>query len=240
MLHQITIIAFDLDDTLWPCQPTIEYAEETLYVWLSEQYPRITERYNRQQIFDRRKQFTADNPAYSIDMSLMRQQFLRLLAEEADYDADIVERDGFENFFHARQQVTFYDDVLPGLQRLKKRYRLGSISNGNASVEHVGLGHLLEHSVSASDLNVAKPDKRIFHRLAQCFDSELSQILYVGDHPHYDIAGPENAGMPAIWMNRENIDWPEDLPKPRHEVSDLAQLEVLLKEYQMEELGPEK
>ncbi|MCP4494653.1 MAG: HAD family hydrolase [Gammaproteobacteria bacterium] len=231
MLHQITIIAFDLDDTLWPCQPTIEYAEEALYVWLSEQYPRITERYSRQQILDRRKQFTADRPVYNVDMSLMRRQFLRLLAEEAGYDVGTVERDGFEIFFHARQQVTFYDDVLPAIQRLKKHYRLGSISNGNASVEHVGLGHMIEHSVSASDLNVAKPDKRIFHRLAECFDAEPSHILYVGDHPHYDVVGPENAGMPAVWMNRENIDWPDDLPKPRHEVNDLEQLEVLLREY---------
>ncbi len=229
MLHKISIIAFDLDDTLWPCQPTIEYAEEALYVWLSEQYQRITELYSRKQILQKRKQFTVDNPAYSVDMSLMRRQFLRLLAEEADYDVDAVECDGFEIFFHARQQVTFYDDVLPGMQRLKKHYRLGAISNGNASVEHVGLGHMIEHAVSASDVNVAKPDKRIFHRLAQCFDTELSRILYVGDHPHYDVVGPESAGMPAIWMNRENAEWPDDLPKPRHEVSDLVQLEELLR-----------
>ncbi|MCP3687512.1 MAG: HAD family hydrolase [Gammaproteobacteria bacterium] len=229
MLRQITIIAFDLDDTLWPCQQTIEYAEETLYIWLAARYPRITERYSRSHILARRKQFIADYPAYSVDMSLMRRQFLRLLAAESDYDADAVENDGFEVFFQARQQVTFYDDVLPCMQRLKQQYRLGSISNGNASVKHVGLGHMIEHAVSASDLNVAKPDKRIYHRLAQCFETEVSRILYVGDHPHYDVVGPESAGMPAVWMNRENADWPDDLPKPRHEVSDLVQLEVLLK-----------
>ena len=64
---------------------------------------------------------------------------------------------GFDIFFEARQQVEFYDDVLPCLHRLKQKFRLGSITNGNASVPHVGLGDLIEHAVSASDLMVAKP-----------------------------------------------------------------------------------
>ncbi len=232
MLKQVTIIAFDLDDTLWPCAPTIENAEETLYCWFEDQCPRITERYDRRQIVQRRKQFVTENPQYGIDMSLMRHQFLRLLASESDYDADTVEHDGFEVFFHARQQVAFYDDVLPSLERLKSRYRLGSISNGNASVEHVGLGHLFEHAVSASDLNVAKPDQRIFHRFVEYFDAQPEEVLYVGDHPHYDVAGPENAGMPSVWINRENMSWPRELPEPRHQISNLQELEDLLCRYQ--------
>lgn len=232
MLHQITVIAFDLDDTLWPCAPTIEYAEETLYVWISEHYPRIVERYSRAEIFDRRKQFTSNNPEFAINMTLMRHEFLRFLAVESDYDADRLVEEGFEVFFHARQQVTFYDDVLPCLERLKTLYRLGSISNGNASVEHVGLGHLFEHAVSAADLNVAKPDQRIFHHFAERFEAQPDQVLYVGDHPLYDVIGPEEAGMPSIWINRENQDWPEELQAPRHEIDNLHQLEALLAKYQ--------
>lgn len=231
MLSQISIIAFDLDDTLWPCQPTIEYAEETLYLWLSDQYPRITDRYNREKILARRKQFTRETPEYSVNLTLMRHEFLRFLAVEAEYDADSVDRDGFAVFFLARQQVTFYDDVLPSLERLKNRYRLGSISNGNASVEHVGLSHLFEHALSASDMNVAKPDKRIFHRFAGHFEVAPEQVLYVGDHPLYDVVGPEQAGMPSIWINRENQSWPEDLLEPRYQISDLEQLEAILAEY---------
>ena len=231
MLQQVTIIAFDLDDTLWPCAPTLEYAEETLYCWLENEYPRITQRYDRQQLVRLRKQFMTENPEYCVDMSLMRHQFLRLLASESDYDADIVEDRGFAVFFHARQRVTFYDDVIPSLERLKERYRLGAISNGNASVEHVGLGHLFEHAVSASDMNIAKPDQRIFHRFVEHFDARPEQVLYVGDHPHYDVAGPENAGMPSVWINRENMTWPKELPEPRHEINDLQQLEDLLSRF---------
>ena len=231
MLNNIVIIAFDLDDTLWPCQPVIEYAEETLYLWLAEHYPRITDRYSRQAILEKRKAFTLEKPEYQANFTLMRHAFLNYVGKEAGYDASEVEHKGFEAFFHARQQVSFYDDVMPGLERLKQNYRLGSISNGNASVEHVGLGSFFEHSVSAADLNVAKPDQRIFHHFAERCEVDPHQVLYVGDHPHYDVVGPEQAGMPAVWVNREQNKWPDDLPAPRHEIDSLYQLEALLNEF---------
>ncbi len=228
MLDNIDIIAFDLDDTLWPCMPTIQYAEETLYQWLGQNFPRITEWHSPEEMVNRRKQFMLRDEIYSIDFSLLRQEFLKLLAREAGYDSKTVSEDGFEVFYEARQRVSFYDDVLPCLQRLQSRYRLGAISNGNASVEKVGLGHLIEHSVSASEIKVAKPDKLIFHDLVKRFGVPANRVLYVGDHPEFDVVGPMNAGLQAIWINRENNIWPENLQRPTHQISNLHELELLL------------
>ena len=228
MLNQVRVIAFDLDDTLWPCMPTIRRAEETLYQWLAQHYPRITQGFDSEEIVEYRRKFTARDLRYSIDMTGMRRDFLQHLGEIHDYDGEQVAHNGFEVFFEARQQVEFYDDVLPCLQRLKRKFRLGTISNGNASVEHVGLGELIEHAVSASDLMVAKPDPLIYQHLAQRFDVRPEEIIYVGDHPHYDVVGSLDAGYQAVWINREAIPWPEQLPQPVHQVSDLHQLEALL------------
>ena len=228
MLNQIRVIAFDLDDTLWPCMPTIRRAEETLYRWLSRHYPRITQGFDDEEIVTYRREFSARDQRYSIDMTGMRRDFLHHLGEIHDYDGEQVAREGFEVFFEARQQVEFYEDVLPCLQRLKGRFRLGTISNGNASVEHVGLGDLIEHAVSASDLMVAKPDPLIYQHLAQRFDTRPEEILYVGDHPHYDVVGSIDAGYQAVWINRDAIPWPQQLPQPEYQVSDLHQLETLL------------
>jgi FMN hydrolase / 5-amino-6-(5-phospho-D-ribitylamino)uracil phosphatase len=230
VLNQINVIAFDLDDTLWPCMPTIRRAEETLYQWLAQYYPRITDGFDTEEIVAYRREFTARDQRYAIDMTGMRRDFLHHLGEMHDYDGKRVAQDGFEVFFEARQQVEFYEDVLPCLRRLKRRFRLGTISNGNASVEHVGLGELIEHAVSASDLMVAKPDPLIYRHLAQRFDVRPEEILYVGDHPHYDVIGSIDAGYQAVWINREAITWPEQFPRPDHQVSDLHQLEVLLSE----------
>ena len=210
--------------------PTIDRAEETLYRWLQQHYPRITERYSARQLIDVRKHFMTLDKCFAVDMSLMRQEFLKFLAIEAEYDPNQLSDTGFDVFYQARQEVVFYDDVLPCLERLQSRFRLGSISNGNADVEKVGLGHLFEHSVSASDLQVAKPDKLIFQHLAERFGVAEDRVLYVGDHPVYDVVGPIEAGLQAVWINRENIDWPDDLPQPRHQISSLHELELLLQE----------
>ena len=228
MLNQINVIAFDLDDTLWPCMPTIRRAEEALYLWLQCHYPRITEGYDREQLVACRREFTAREPRYAIDLTGMRRDFLQYLGEMHDYDGEQLASNGFDVFFAARQQVEFYDDVLPCLQRLQRGYRLGAISNGNASVEHVGLGGFFEHAVSASEVMVAKPDPQIFQHLAQRFRVRPEEILYVGDHPHYDVVGSIDAGYHAVWINRDGQPWPDELPAPLHQISDLHQLEALL------------
>lgn len=228
MLQQITIIAFDLDDTLWPCMPTIDRAEQQLYSWLQRHCPRITERHDPDSMVRLRKQFMQQDARFAIDLSLMRCEFLRLLASEAGYDTEFVSQQGFEVFYQARQEVSFYADVLPCLQRLSARYRLGAITNGNANVEKVGLGELIEHSVSASELKIAKPDRQIFEHLTERFGASPQQMLYVGDDPIYDVVGPRDAGIEAVWMNREAKIWPEHLTRPSYQVTDLHQLEALL------------
>jgi putative hydrolase of the HAD superfamily len=230
VFEQVTVIAFDLDDTLWPCMPTIHRAEETLYQWLAEHYPRVTERYSPTQMVEYRREFSSREQRYTVDMTAMRCDFLQHLGDIHDYDGEQLSTNGFEVFFEARQQVEFYADVLPCLQRLKQKFRLGSISNGNASVEHVGLAHLIEHSVSASDVMAAKPDSLIYEHLAERFDASPEEIVYVGDHPAYDVAGALAAGYHAVWINRDSIKWPDHLPEPEHQVTDLHQLETLLDE----------
>jgi putative hydrolase of the HAD superfamily len=214
VFEQVTVIAFDLDDTLWPCMPTIHRAEETLYQWLAEHYPRVTERYSPTQMVEYRREFSSREQRYTVDMTAMRCDFLQHLGDIHDYDGEQLSTNGFEVFFEARQQVEFYAEI----------------SNGNASVEHVGLAHLIEHSVSASDVMAAKPDSLIYEHLAERFDASPEEIVYVGDHPAYDVAGALAAGYHAVWINRDSIKWPDHLPEPEHQVTDLHQLETLLDE----------
>ena len=228
MLDQVTVIAFDLDDTLWPCAPTLDRAERLLYQWLGRHYPRITRSFDPSQMVEQRHRFSQREPHYRVDFTALRRDFLQHLGDSHDYDGESVSRHGFDVFFEARQMVEFFDDVLPCLQDLQQRFRLGAITNGNASVEHVGLGHLIEHSVSASEVQAAKPDPLIYAHFAERNAVDPAQIVYVGDHPAYDVVGAIEAGYHAVWINRDQMQWPEDLPEPQHQVSDLHGLEALL------------
>jgi putative hydrolase of the HAD superfamily len=105
-------------------------------------------------------------------------------------------------FFAARNAVIPYDDVLPGLLRLKGRVLVGSVSNGNADLQTIGLSHHFKVSVAAHQLGTAKPDSAIFHAACRELGVAPQDAVYVGDDILLDVQGAQRAGMRAVWMNR--------------------------------------
>jgi putative hydrolase of the HAD superfamily len=228
MFESVTVIAFDLDDTLWPCMPTIDRAERETYRWLQRRYPKITEQYDEEGLFEFRKAFMNSADHYRIDLSLMRRDMLAALAREFDYNVDAVAEEGFELFYRLRHDVEFYDDVFPVLDRLKPYYQLGSISNGNASAGLTELNGYLDFFINAADVMARKPDRKIFSAFCQALEIEPHECLYVGDDPEYDVVGARDAGMHTVWVNRESDDWPDHLEPAQAEISNLRQLVGLL------------
>jgi putative hydrolase of the HAD superfamily len=228
LFDKISVIAFDLDDTLWPCMPTIQRAEKATYDWLQRHYPRITDHYSESGLFEFRKNFMHSDAAFRVDLSHMRRAMLAQLAEDFDYKTERLVEQGFELFYRLRHDVSFYDDVFPVLERLKGRYRLGSISNGNASAGLTALNEYFEYYINAADVMARKPDPKIFHSFCAELQVIPEQCLYVGDDPGYDVAGARAVGMQTIWVNREDGVWPSDLPPAQAEISNLYQLLDLL------------
>jgi putative hydrolase of the HAD superfamily len=105
-------------------------------------------------------------------------------------------------FFAARNAVIPYDDVLPGLLRLKGRVLIGSVTNGNADLQTIGLARHFEASVAAPGFGVAKPDPRIFLEACRLLDVAPEETVYVGDDLRLDVYGAQRAGLRAVWMNR--------------------------------------
>ncbi len=228
MFKEISVIAFDLDDTLWPCMPTINRAEKATYEWLLQDYPRVTDKYSERDLLDFRKNVMRSDEKYSIDLSLMRKVMLAKLAEEFNYDEDSMVEEGFQLFYRLRHDVSFYDDVFPVLDNLKKHFRLGSISNGNASAGLTALNDYFDYFINAADVMKRKPDPQIFHTFCDYLQIEPEQCLYVGDDPDYDVVGASNAGMQTVWVNREKKQWPVELQPAKAEINDLFQLLNLL------------
>ncbi len=228
MFSNISVIAFDLDDTLWPCMPTIHRAEKATYDWLLQSYPRITDYYSEQDLVKFRHGFMNSSEKYRIDLSLMRKDMLAALAIEFDYEVELMVEQGFELFYRLRHDVSFYDDVFPVLDKLKGHYRLGSISNGNASAGLTALNNYLDYYINAADIMKRKPDREIFQAFCDFLKIKPQQCLYVGDDPVYDVVGASRAGMQTIWVNRTYNIWPQELYPAQAEINNLHQLPELL------------
>jgi putative hydrolase of the HAD superfamily len=194
-------ILFDLDDTLWPIAPVILQAEESLYAWLRENAPGVAQRFTIDTLRQARLELLAREPAFQLDLGKLRRAGLVDAFQQAGEDPAKVEL-AMAQFFAARNAVVPYDDVLPGLMRLKGRSMIGAITNGNADLRTIGLDHHFQAWVSAPQLGVAKPDPAIF--LAGCRALEVApwDAIYVGDDVLLDVQGAQDIGMKGVWMNR--------------------------------------
>lgn len=220
---RLQAVCFDLDNTLWDVQPAIVRAEETLYRWLAERWPRITAGCDLAQMRALRQSLAREYPDRLHDLTFLRKEALRRHARMAGYAEDLAE-EGFEVFFAVRNEVEPYEDVVPALARLAARYRLFSLTNGNADLQRIGLAGYFEHSLGAWEAGAAKPDLRIFRALLERTGLEPEEVLYVGDDPVADIEGARAAGMPAVWINRLGLAWPASLARPQWTFAGLDEL----------------
>lgn len=194
-------ILFDLDDTLWPITPVIAQAEQTLHAWLQQHAPRVAERFSIENLRQARLAMLARQPGLHVDLGELRRAGLNSAFAEAGEDLDKVEQ-AMVQFFAARNAVTPYDDVVPGLLRLRNKVMIGTISNGNADLQAIGMSHHFKVSVAAHQLGLAKPDAAIFHEACRQLGVAPEDAVYVGDDVLLDVQGAQKAGMRAVWLNR--------------------------------------
>jgi len=220
----IKCITFDLDDTLWACSPVLIKAEKACYDWFSQYYPKITTTYNESQLFESRQQYMQTHPEQMFNFTASRLNWLAQLADEFHYPLHMVE-DAFQVFWLVRNQVTLFEDALESLDQLSANFSLGTISNGNADVNHIGIGSYFDFNVNVIDAGVAKPEPAIFQYAIQLAGYPANEILHIGDHPQCDVLGALNAGLHAIWYNPTQDEWLEN-KQPTAIIQQLKQIEA--------------
>src|SRR5215469_2626869 len=156
MLTDVRAVAFDLDNTLWDVAPVIERAELRLFEWLREHCPRIQERVTIDDMRAARELLAREEPHNAHDFTYLRVTALVRHARECGYEDEVAQR-AFEVFFAARNELDLFADVRPALTRLRSRYRLATLSNGNADLRRIGLEDLFVLSLNARQIGVGKP-----------------------------------------------------------------------------------
>ncbi|HTJ15382.1 MAG TPA: HAD family hydrolase [Steroidobacteraceae bacterium] len=224
---KVRAICFDLDNTLWDVWPVIMRAEQKMYDFLAERYPRVVASMTIEMMRAAREQTAAAHPQMRHDFTFLRKQTLREHAQEFGYAEAMVE-EAFDAFIRARNEVDLYPDVLPALEKLRARYRLFTASNGNADLSKIGIAHFFERTIAARHVGALKPDPAIFHKVIEDTDLQSHEVVYVGDDPLLDVEGARGAGMHAIWIDREGSEWPTQIAPATYTVRSLTELVELL------------
>ncbi len=202
---RIQLITLDLDDTLWPVVPTLVAAEAVLHDWLLERAPATAARFDAAAHRDLRTALLRERQDLAHDMNWLRTEGLRR-AMVASGDPPALADAAFEVFYAARQRVTLYGEVVPVLERWRQRHRLVAITNGNADIGRIGIGHLFDSCLSAHEVGFAKPDPRLF--LAACEQAGVAPAaaLHIGDDLELDVRAARSAGLGAAWLRRPALD----------------------------------
>ncbi len=212
-LSTIRAVSFDLDDTFWDCAPAIIRAEQTLYSWLSENHPGITERYSAEQMPEMRARMYQTHPHLKTDVSMMRKAFLEQLLDGTDNGAKSAE-EAFSIFYRARSEVSLYEGTHELLKSLQNTHKLAAITNGNADLHLIGLADYFDDIQRATLTNPPKPASDMFDACCSNLGINNAELLHVGDNPETDIVGGYLAGARTVWFNQSNEAWPEHLQGP--------------------------
>jgi HAD superfamily hydrolase (TIGR01549 family) len=100
-----------------------------------------------------------------------------------------------------------YKDVIPALKLIKNNV-LCIVSNGNSvqqrdKLRKTNISKYFEKVIISEDLNISKPDKRIFEECIKSYDFDNKMIYYVGDNYETDVIGAINANIIPVLINRK-------------------------------------
>jgi putative hydrolase of the HAD superfamily len=223
----VRAICFDLDNTLWEIEPVLLRAERILTDWLRARYPRIPERFSPAEMLEVRASLLREQPEQAHDFTFLRRETLARAAEAVGYERAMA-HEAFATWHAARNECVPFADVIPALGKLRQRFRLATLSNGNADLGTIGLAHHFEVSLHASALGCAKPDARAYSAVAHALTLQPGEILFVGDDPQADVVGPRSVGMQTVWVNRGGVEWPADCAPADHVITGLDGLVSLV------------
>ncbi|HEX5415221.1 MAG TPA: HAD family hydrolase [Chloroflexota bacterium] len=217
-------ISFDGDGTLWDFDAVMRHALRCALDELVQLYPDARERLSIDRMIAIRDQVAREMKGRVRDLEEIRFLAFRQSLREID-----VADDGLAHHLnavylkHRFEDITLYPDVVPALEALATRYRLGLLSNGNSYPERCGLAGRFSFVVLAQDYGVEKPDPRIFAIALEQVGCTSDELLHVGDSLVNDVWGAQRAGITAILLNRHGTRNTAEI-RPDGEIASLLDL----------------
>ena len=131
------------------------------------------------------------------------------------------------NFMEAWKMLSPFQEVEAALKRLKSRYKLVVLSNGDPHfLDHLVANRIpfdFDEIISATTVGAFKPHPGVYRRAATVLGLEVGQCLMVSANS-FDVMGARASGMRGAFVNRYSLPY-EDTPYvPDLTVTDFTEL----------------
>jgi putative hydrolase of the HAD superfamily len=147
---------------------------------------------------------------------------------------DLVE-DAADFFRSARRRTQLVDPDADAVVRdLARDHRLALVTNGAPDVQreklsHTALAPSFGATIISGEIDIGKPDPRIFEAALAALDVSPEDAVMVGDSLARDVAGAHAAGIRAVWIDRATReDGPAPTPVPEARVTALTEVRSAL------------
>ena len=142
---------------------------------------------------------------------LHRRKLDMLLAEHGLDTVDEAERDHLNRAWH---RLDPWPDSVSGLARLRSKFIVSTLSNGNVSLlvdmaKYAGL--TWDCVLSADIIGTYKPDARMYEGAAAFLDLARAEVLMVAAHKN-DLKAAQKAGLQAAFVPRPDEAGPSRQP----------------------------
>jgi HAD superfamily hydrolase (TIGR01509 family) len=222
-------VFFDVDQTLCDFETTMRRAVSSTVEEIRRRYPGASaDHLSTADLYEARDRIAEVAPA-GTSMEQIRRESLATVLDLVHPDATTDELDAIAAFyFDARfERPDLYADVVPTLEILARRYRLGVITNGNSHPRRLGLHGYFAEVVLSTEVGVAKPDPAIYRLAATRAAVPPADLVMVGDSQVNDVDAAIAAGWRAVRLDRDpRIDGPAPTSGPV--ITSLTELPALL------------
>ena len=216
---KIRHIFFDLDNTLWGHRKNAYFTLKQIFEQTKIQlkYQIDFEDFHRE-FFTINEHLWAQIRDGEIDKDYLRKH--RFYDSFLFFGIDDLE---LSQYFetHFLDQILAYNFLVEDCEAilqylLNKGYRMHILSNGFQEVTHrkvneSGIAHFFETITSADEINIRKPNPKIFQWALDKAEANVNESLMIGDDWIADVEGAKSFGMKVIFFDalKDNFQLPD-------------------------------
>jgi putative hydrolase of the HAD superfamily len=109
--------------------------------------------------------------------------------------------------------------------------KMGIVTNGssffqNTKIDKLGIRKYMKTIIISEEINIRKPDPKIFQLALTKIQSNPGTTLFVGDNPIVDIKGANDSGLISVWVSYHQI-WRIKQYQPKLTINQISDLENL-------------
>lgn len=200
-VNAVSVISFDLDDTLYDNVPVMQRSEANVQQFIVKNYPQ-TAHWHANDWRQRRLTLMQQHTQLASDMTALRlatlvQGFTEAGVNNPQHAAHRV----MQEFHHHRSNFKPPLQTHRVLKQLKQSFNLCAISNGNVNCERIGLASYFDVILQPTAKLRGKPYPDMFTTALAHYAIHPQQMLHIGDHPYSDVFGAHRAGCHSGWFS---------------------------------------